>query len=107
MIRKGDRFTLAKVHQLPLDDSPFLLFTHRDEEAVVQTGHVTYEQLLSVPGFADTLWEFERETHEWIPLFRYVHGLNPPIEQFVDIEPGLGDYEGQLWVTPKGFPREQ
>jgi hypothetical protein len=81
-----------------------------DVDCVLQHGHVTEEQLLSVPGFAGSRWRYIRTTDEWIPLFRLENHSRDDVAQWFDLEQYIGDY-GQLengWsVTPKGFPREQ
>lgn len=81
-----------------------------DVDCVLQHSHVTDEQLLSVPGFADSRWRYIRTTDEWIPLFRLADHKRDDVSQWFDLEHYIGDY-GQLdnaWsVTPKGFPREQ
>jgi hypothetical protein len=58
-----------------------------------------------VPGIAQTKWRYVRETHEWIPIFLWADPGNP--RDVVDVEPLLGDRKRYLWITPKGFPREQ
>ena len=63
-------YTTAQILQLlELSDTPHLRFycAEYDEIAVVQTGHVTYEQLLAVPGFADLKWTYQYTTREDIP----------------------------------------
>ena len=106
---RGQLYTLREVYNLNLRDSPHLGVVIDGNSSVVQDSHVTTEEMLSVPGFADTKWEYIRETHEWIPIFRYAK-VNPPITDFVDYEPENSEWalkEGGLWVTPKGFTREQ
>lgn len=97
--------------ELELRDSPFLCFYYQNKEGVIQTSHLTEEQLESVSGMLDTQWKYIRETHEWIPIFNYTG----PIESLlavIDLEP----YDDKTfperndttwWATPKGFPRKQ
>jgi len=66
---------------------------------------VSYEDVLSIPGFAESWWEYKYETDEWIPVFHYVG--TAPITDFIDHEPKNSSYENAQWCTPKGFPREQ
>lgn len=94
-------YTAREVYELELLDSPFLRFCVGGSMAVIQTTHLTEEQLLSVPGFADTRWRYQRTTHEWIPLFMAVSDTE--VYACVDIELG----PDEPWVTPKGFPRDQ
>lgn len=101
--RRGVIYTLRDIlEKLQLDDSPFLYC----DGGVIQTSHVTNEQLLSVPGMAETRWEYLRTTSEWIPLFLSVDssGTVP-----VDVEPNTDPdaKPGSLWITPRGFPRKQ
>lgn len=102
-------YTTAQILQLlELSDTPHLRFycAEYDEIAVVQTGHVTYEQLLAVPGFAELRWSYQFTTREWVPLFQ---AESPELVlKCVDVEaPTPGSYFEEPWVTPKGHPREQ
>lgn len=112
--KRGFIYTLYQIeNELELRDGPHLGFEYKGVKCVVQTSHLKAEELLSVPGFADSRWVYERETHEWIPVFRYVDGR--PITEFVDLEPVIdhpifvaaGTADTGFWATPKGFPREQ
>jgi hypothetical protein len=89
------------------DDCPYV-HNHK-VQCVIQTSHVTRDDLLSIPGFADSKWKYRYETDEWIPVFEFV---GTDIQQFVNIVPSLCDYNldrdpNSQWVTPKGFPRKQ
>lgn len=82
-----------------------------DVDCVLQNSHVTDKELLSVPGFAESRWEYLFTTDEWIPIFRLASDQpRDEVERWFDLEHEIGEY-GQLinsWsVTPKGFPREQ
>lgn len=116
--RRGQVYTFAQICKLELRDSPHLGFDHPHHtlkhvkcQCVIQESHITVEQSLSVPGFASTKWEYIRETHEWIPVFKYVD--ERPITEFVDMEPEVDHpaiVQGRTlgwWVTLKGFPRQQ
>lgn len=85
-------------------------FTLLGVDGVIQNSHLTEEQLLSVPGLADTVWQYLRTTHEWIPIFRYVGTTD--LREVLDVELGANpdwdrDQRKWWWATPKGFPREQ
>jgi hypothetical protein len=99
--------TASQICSFDLLDSPFFRFCVDGAIQVIQTCHLTDEELLSVPGFAGTRWRYERTTEEWIPLFRAVDDTE--ILACVDIEPDVSPFSrsGELWVTPKGFPRKQ
>jgi hypothetical protein len=108
--QRGHVYTLHEVEKvLDLDDSAHLGIVYQGKRTVIQTSHLTADQLLSVPGFKDTFWRYLYTTHEWIPVFEYDVDENRPITDFVDVEQWLeqdGPTEG-WWCTPKGFPREQ
>lgn len=95
---------------LRLLDSPQLLIHIDDKSSVIQDAHINHEELLTIPGIAETQWRYLRTTEEWIPLFTYSHLNTRPITDFVDVGPEI-DMDGkkteELWVTPKGFPRIQ
>lgn len=99
----GRVYTLRALFQLHLLDSPHLIIN----AGVIQTSHLMEDELLSVPGLADTEWRYTRTTHEWIPLFHCVD--NAAVLQCVDIRPSLSEFDGPdaKWITPKGFPRLQ
>lgn len=109
--KRDNIYTLREIcEMLKLDDSPSLNFVCRGVDGVIQTSHVTEEQLLTVPGFAETKWRYVRTTIEWIPIFRYVDEKS--IDQFVDLEEWRReewekDRPKYWWATPKGFPRQQ
>lgn len=118
--RRGRHYTARQLltGEIYLRDSPFfnltLSFEGRMVRTVIQHSHVTNEELLGVPGFADSLWRYLRETDEWCPIFEFV-GTAEQAALLVDTErdnvskyelehEGLSKY---LWTTPKGLPREQ
>jgi hypothetical protein len=108
--KAGQVYTLAQIeNELNLDDSPSLSFRRIDgKRGLMQTSHLTKEELLSIPGMADSEWQYLRTTSEWIPLFTYVGVADP--KTLVDVEPwedDFGDQPDLLWITPKGFPRKQ
>ena len=107
---RGQQYTLREVFNLNLRDSPHLGVTIDGKDGVIQNSHLTEEEMLTIPGFADTKWTYRYETDEWIPIFQYAK-LNPPIENFVDHEPAIDAWSheetDELWIIPKGFPREQ
>jgi hypothetical protein len=105
--RRGVVYTLRQIlEDLDLDDGPSLGFNSEFGHAVIQNSHVTDAQLLSVPGLADTRWRYVRTTHEWIPVFEATD--DAAVCACVDVSK---DYDelmqcDDIWVTPKGFPRE-
>lgn len=109
--KPGVVYTLAQIHnELSLDDSPSLMIRVGLKSGPVQNAHLTDEQLLSVPGMAGSEWRYLRTTHEWIPCFEYAGSAD--LKTFFDIEPLKDHYDPvraarYLWVTPKGFPRNQ
>jgi len=88
---------------LDLSDCPFLHFVYNDQECVIQTSHVTYEELMSIPGMGRSLWSYEKTTNEAIPLFWYADD-DIDILSIVDIN--IKDGYNGYWVTPKGFLRD-
>lgn len=106
---RGCTYSLATIcNDLKLLDSPSLGIVINGRKSVIQNAHVLDDELLSIPKFADSLWEYKYTTNEWIPIFEYVGQTN--ITEFVDYENEI-NFDGavleSLWVTPKGFPREQ
>lgn len=89
---------------MELPDSPCLVVNIQGIESVIQYAHVSYEQLLSIPGIGGTLWEFERVTHEHIPVFHFA-GSQDTLKDIVDIQENKHKAMKRFWVTPKGFPR--
>lgn len=51
-------YSAAQLYALDLPDGPNLGFWVEGHPAVIQTSHVTVEELLSVPGFAVTEWRW-------------------------------------------------
>jgi hypothetical protein len=101
-------YTAADIYNtLYLMDSPCLMVKHGDLTGPVQESHVTIDGLLGVPGFADSLWKFQRTTSESIPVFIYAG--HTPATEIVDIVEYKPKYHADkaLWITPKGFPRER
>lgn len=95
------------LEELNLKDSPFFRFRFNGQTQVIQTSHCGDGALLEVPGFAETRWQYEYTTSEWIPLFMFE---DDDITSFVDMEQSTDphvDSNRTLFVTPKGFPSEQ
>lgn len=109
----GVNYTFAQILELTLRDGPHLSFkldvNGKKVEACLQDSHVTDEQLLAVPGFAESVWTYRYETSEWIPIFAYASTNVKPITDLIDYEPWIDPYETRLnfWCTPKGLPRRQ
>lgn len=105
--QRGGIYSLWTVmKELALTDSPHLGFRYAGKSGVIQTSHVTLEQLLSVPGLSETQWQYVRTTSEEIPVFSYWEQPGEFIDDFVDLKLRL-DEPGCWWATPKGFPRKQ
>lgn len=105
-------YSLAEISVQDLDDSPALGFNHLSIDGCIQDSHVTLEELLSVPGMAESRWTYIRTTHEWIPVFRWAASNPKPIEELVDLETYKDCFPSHenapsWWATPKGFPRDQ
>jgi hypothetical protein len=104
-------YTFSEVCNLYLRDSPSLTFEHNNVRGVIQTSHITDEQLMSVPNMADSKWVYIRETFEWIPIFKFSSENTISITDLVDLEECI--LEKELfnnicwWATPKGYPRPQ
>lgn len=110
--KRGQSYTFEEITKLSLRDIPSLLFTYKGISGVIQNCHLTYEELLSVPGMKESVWTYERETHEWIPIFHFnTITEQRPITDLIDLEvykPPFSAGDGKhWWATPKGFPREQ
>lgn len=106
--RRGALYTLQQIlKHLALEDSPVLGFIHKNVLCSIATSHVTSEELLSIPGAAQSNWKYLYTTNDYIPVFDFV---GADIEKFVNIEQEYnpdGSYSKSFWVTPKGFPRRQ
>ena len=66
---RGATYNLRTIYQLDLQDSPCLMVMVEGRLYPVQDSHVTIDELLSVPGLADTEWAYRYTTEEWIPVF--------------------------------------
>lgn len=104
--QQGKEYTAEEVFKLDLDDTPHLGFQHEGLPAIIQNSHITVEELLSVPGLAQTKWRYVFTTNEWVPIFEAVDVTE--VLKCVDIVPWKCCFDDpHWWVTPKGFPREQ
>lgn len=101
MIR-GQTFTLAQMLAADLPDSPWLGFNSPKAGdtllTVVQTSHVTQEQMLALPRWAETEWQYAYTTSEMIPVFQAVD--DQLIEDLCDF--CLSDDLNTSMVFPKG-----
>lgn len=110
--KPGQRFTLAQIEHLPLDDSPGLMVRIKGQQECVQNSHVTEAAMFAAcPALRESMWEYEETTDEWIPIFKYV-GPDEQLKDLFDWETYRDPYRDvdekpSLWVTPKGSPREQ
>ena len=98
---RGATYNLRTIYQLDLQDSPCLMVMVEGRLYPVQDSHVTIDELLSVPGLADTEWAYRYTTEEWIPVFDSCSGQTA---FFFDIQ--RMEAEDSYWITPKGFPGE-
>jgi|ERR1035437_2376622 hypothetical protein len=111
--KRYQSYTLEEIcNVLKLRDNPALGFTYQNIGGCIQDSHLTSEELLSVPGMKESKWVYIRETHEWIPCFKFdVKADQPDISTLVDVELYDDIYnlnkEPMWWATPKGFPRKQ
>lgn len=104
--KSGEVYTLFCIEkELKLDDIPCLNFKF-GRYGTVQMSHLTSEELLSIPLFADTLWQYERTTFEWIPIFRYSDRNKYPVTRFLTLEIDK-ENPSTWWACPIGFPRKQ
>ncbi len=88
---KGRVYTLKELHTLDLWDSPHLGFVNtKGAKDTVQDSHLTTEELLALPGWADTKWEYIFRTREWCEIFRAVDYTQ--IQELVEYyDNGYGD----------------
>lgn len=110
--QKNNVYTFKEIATLlELPDSPFLQFEYDDTECIIQTSHVTCEELLNISGMSESLWIYEKTTEECIPLFWYSDNNIIDILALVDIveidggDGGEKDYSKIYSVTPKGYQR--
>lgn len=107
--KQGAIYTAKQIlEELNLKDSPFFRFHFNNEIQVIQTSHCSEEELLEVPGFAESRWRYERTTSEWIPLFML--DVDQDITEWVDMEPDNSPFvknNRSMFVTPKGLIEEQ
>lgn len=102
---RGQAYSLAQMERLYLRDAPFLMIKIESEYYPVQTSHVSGAELLNSEGWAETMWKYIRETHEWIPIF-YAEN-SESVSSLVDIEKYHTFDQESYWVTPKAFPRKR
>ena len=88
-------YTLQQIlNNLNLGDSPFLNFRHEGVTVVIQDGQ---GDPLNVPEMANSLWTYQRTTHEMCPIFFYagetdIHEL-VEVREYVEIRAGGDKYE--------------
>ena len=108
---RNQTYTYSEICKLYLRDSPCLAFDHQYIPGVIQTSHITEDQMLSVPLMSESKWIYVRETDEWIPIFRFSSYNTISITDLVDLEKHEFSErcfdEKTWWATPKGFPRPQ
>ena len=87
------------IETLELQESPFLMVTIDGYQCLIQSSHITDEDLLAIPGMDETYWKYLRTTNEWIPIFIAV---GDAVMACIDYEKAE-DSTDFWWVTPKGF----
>lgn len=109
--KRGTIYTFRQILEtLTLRDSPCLLFKENNMMQNIQDSHCTAEAMLHTPHWADSLWEYQMETEEWIPVFHFSANNTISINDLIDKEPEIDPYaekEGVLWCVPIGQPRDQ
>lgn len=99
------------VNVMELEDCPSLNIIINGVSASIQNAHFTWGQLLEVQGWSELKFTFIRTTHEWVPIFNIIPADNDKVLELVSHELVLDSnslpVEGQYWVVPKAFPREQ
>lgn len=98
---RGQTYTLEEINKLPLRDSPCLRIFHNNRWEYVQNASTDLGALCEKnPIIRDSRWVFERETHEWIPVFNFARDNEWPVELVVTMEP-------TKWVDIYGQPEPQ
>lgn len=92
-------FSFLEINDLVLGDTPCLLVPVGSQSYPIQDGHVSVEQMLSVPGIKESMWRYIRTTMEGIPIFISMHTEEECL-QWIDISITSDGY----CVSPKGFP---
>lgn len=114
---RGQVYTVEHIdNQLYLRDSAFLRFPIVTEDGerhliTMQSSHIGANISTLSPEWAAAKFEYQYETDEWIPLFRFA---GTPEEQAALIEWYEVPYEKRLFreqrefmVTPKGHPWDE
>jgi hypothetical protein len=115
--KRGTVYTVEQIdNELALRDSPFLRFWLTTEDGQrhlipMQTSHIAANISTLSPEWAAAPFEFQTETDEWIPLFRFA---GTPEQQAalidwheVSEEKRLFRNEREFTVTPKGHPWDE
>lgn len=104
--KRGTILKFKDIIHMELPDTPCFEFSLDNEPGVIQTAHVSVEELATLTELGETEWRYRYTTREWIPVFRF-HGDPETLRNVLDIEPSTDEFNPGWWVTPKGFPREQ
>lgn len=98
---RGQTYTLEEINKLPLRDMPCLRIFHNNRWEYVQNSCTDIGHLCETNSIIrDSRWVFERETHEWIPVFNFAKDNDFGIDQIVTMEP-------TKWVDVYGQPEAQ
>lgn len=76
-------YSFNQIVYMDLSDIPMLVFDYKDKEYVVHTSNTIDADLLKIPGFGESWWQYKKTTSELIPIFLYVDEIE--ITKFVDI----------------------
>lgn len=115
---QGQTYLLNEIFNLytTMPHVPYLNVNLKDGDGIVHTAliqdrYVTEKEVLSIPGFKDTMWTFVQEINEYMPIYEYATSNQRPITDFVDYKKSVRDYADDplfyFWVTLKGFPCDQ
>lgn len=102
-------YTLKEIEEnLKLLDSPHLMIYIPGKGLnPIQTSHFIMSDLFVLPEWAESKWEYQYTTNEWIPIFYAVHSMK--LYELLSIAPSQSEFanEGDMWIVPLLFPREE
>jgi hypothetical protein len=102
-------YTLRQIEEnLKLLDSPCLIINCGIKGFhPIQTSHYSLADLFTMPEWADSKWEYQYTTKEWIPVFYAVDSMS--LYNLLSIAPSKAEYanDGDMWIVPLLFPREE
>jgi hypothetical protein len=102
-------YTLRQIEEnLKLLDSPHLMINCGvDGFHPIQTSHFIMSDLFSMPEWAESKWEYQYTTNEWIPVFYAVNSMS--LYELLSIAQSQSEFanDGDMWIVPLLFPREE